>query len=110
MGSRQVVLPEGVRRAAIRRWSDRRWRGVRQWRAQPLGWPGRQVALAMVIVYMEAFETSMQPLRPARIGVAVRNKGAVLQRDGLGHGAIRPKLTPDYGEGSQVVQLTVPSR
>src|ERR1043166_7451246 len=46
---------------------------------------GRRRAAHEVLVDAEIFERVVQPLRPRRIGVAVRNKGAIFERDGLCH-------------------------
>ena len=51
---------------------------------------GCRLASGEVLVDAEALQRAMQPLGLSRIGMAVGNKGAVFERDGLGHGLIDP--------------------
>ena len=49
--------------------------------------PCRGLAAHEVLVDAKALEAAMQPPGPSRIGVALGDKGAVFERDGLGHGS-----------------------
>src|SRR6476619_5445125 len=54
-------------------------------RAQRLVDCTRDIAPHKILIAAKGFQPAVQPLRPARIGVTVRNEGAVLERKGITH-------------------------
>jgi hypothetical protein len=60
----------------------------------------RGLATDKVLVDAKAFQSTMQPLGPAGIGVAVGDEGAVFVGDGLCHCCFDPMLEPKTAPGS----------
>ena len=58
-----------------------------------------------VLVDPEPFETAMQPFRPARIGMAIRDESQIFERYGLGQGETYRAELLNYGEGTSSLQL-----
>ena len=61
----------------------------------------RDIAPDKILITTKAFQPALQPLRPARVGVTVRNESAVLERYGIIH------LSSPQGREELEVKLSI---
>jgi hypothetical protein len=54
----------------------------------------RRLPSGQVLIDLEAFEPTLQPFRPARVGVAVGDEGAIFERERVRHVADLAKSQP----------------